>query len=233
MAFCGCNKDNGSACLTKPGDIVSEERLIESPFNTLDIRDNATVTIKEGPEYKVVVKGGSNLIDSYTTTVEGYKLVIENKTACQWIRDQDTPYEVSITMPEIDSILFSGYGNIYSDGVLEVDTFKIETKDGVGNIELAFSGNALYLIQHTGASNVKLTGTFDYVFAYSASYSIIDLQDLISYSGLYKNGGTGDFTINTSDYIRVELNLTGNIYYTNDPEIFISSHIGSGQLIHY
>lgn len=233
IAFCGCNKDDGSGCLTNVGDIVSEERHFESPFNTLDIRDNATVTIKEGPEYKVIVKGGANLINSYTTTIDGYKLVIENQTSCQWMRDQDTPYDVYITMPEIDSILYSGYGNIYSDGVLEVDTFKIITSDGVGDIELAFSGSYLYLIQQTGATNVKLTGSFDYVYCYSTSYSIIDLEELVCPRGFYTNGGTGDFRISTTDYIKVQLNLTGNIYYTNDPEIFIEMHSGSGQLIHF
>ena len=215
------------------GDIVSEERIFDSPFNTLDIRDNATVTIKQGPEFKAIVKGGANLIESYTTTVEGAKLVIQNKTVCKWLRDQSTPYEVHITMPEIDTILFSGYGNIYSDGILDVDTFKIITSDGVGDIELAFSGSYLYLIQQTGATNVKLTGSFDYVYCYSTSYSIIDLEELVCQRGFYTNGGTGDFKISTTDYIKVQLNLTGNIYYTNDPEVFIESNPGSGQLIHY
>ena len=228
-----CNKDNGSGCVTRVGDIVTEERSFTEAFNTLDIRDNARVIIKEGPEYKAIVRGGANLMESYTTTVEGYKLVIENKTVCQWLRDQNTPFEVYITMPQIDSILFSGYGDISSDGVLEVDTFLFDSKNAVGNVDITFSGNYLKLIQHTGATNIHFTGSFDYAYVYSTSYSIIDLSKLSLNDAFLTNEGTGDFKVSCADYMKVKIDLTGNIYYDQDPEIFVESHLGSGQLIHY
>lgn len=228
-----CNKDNASGCITKVGDIIIEERSFSQAFNTLDIRDNAKVTIKEGPEYKAIVRGGANLMESYTTTVEGYKLVIENKAVCQWLRDQNTPYEVYITMPQIDSILYSGYGDISSDGILEVDTFLFDTKNAVGNVDMEFSGDYLELIQHTGATNIHFKGSFDYVYTYSSSYSIINLSELSVIEAFFVNKGTGDFKVSCSDYMKVKIDLTGNIYYDQDPEILVESHLGSGQLIHY
>lgn len=228
-----CNKDNGSGCVTRIGDIITEERNFSESFNTLDIRDNAKVTIKEGPEYKAMVRGGSNLMESYSTTVEANKLVIENKAICQWLRDQNTPFEVYITMPQIDTILYSGYGDISSDGLLEVDTFLFDTKNGVGNVDMEISGNSLQLIQHTGATNIHFKGNFDYVYTYSTSYSIIDLSELSVSSAFFVNKGTGDFKVSCSDYMKVQIDLTGNIYYDQDPEIFIESHLGSGQLIPY
>ena len=232
-SFNACNKDNGSGCLTSVGDLVYEERNFDTPFNALSINDNATVIIKQGPEYKAVVRGGSNLMESYKTSIENNILVIENKTICSWARDLDTPYEVYITMPEIDSILLYGYGDLYSDGLFVVDEFILDATDAVGDVELEMEGNSIDLIQRTGATNLSIKGKFDYTYVYCTSYSIIDLSELESNSGFYVNAGTGNMWINTEDYIKVKLELSGNIYYTNDPEIYIETHTGSGQLIHY
>lgn len=232
-SFTSCNKDNGSGCFTSVGDIVYEERNFDSPFNSLSIYDNATVTIKQGPVYKAVVRGGSNLIESYKTSVENNILVIENKTICNWARDLDTPFEVYITMPELDSILLYGYGDLYSDGLFLVNKFTLDVSDAVGDVELEMEGDTINLIQRTGATNLSIKGNFNYTYVYCTSYSIIDLSELESNRGFYVNAGTGNMWINTLDYIKIKLELTGNIYYTNDPEIYIETHTGSGQLIPY
>jgi hypothetical protein len=229
----GCSKGDGSACFTSAGDIVTDERVFDAQFTSIILEDNATLTIKQDSVYSVYVTGGNKLIESYITQVEGNALVISNNTNCDFIRDLSTPYEVTVTMPELDSILFNGYGNIYSDGIFEVDTFRLVTTNGVGNIFLNMNGTRIELVQQTGAGNVSMTGTVDYTYVYSTSYAIVDLKDLHSTNGFYVNGGTGDFTINTTDYIKVKLELSGDIYYTNDPEIFIETYTGSGQLIHY
>jgi hypothetical protein len=39
--------------------------------------------------------------------------------------------------------------------------------------------------------------------------------------------------VNTTNYIKVKLDLTGDIYYTNNPEIYLESQRGSGKMIHY
>lgn len=229
----GCSKGDGSDCFTSVGDIITDERVFDTQFTSIILEDNATLTIKQDSVYSAYVTGGNKLIESYITQVEGNALVISNNTNCDFIRDLNTPYEVTVTMPELDSILFNGYGNIYSDGIFEVDTFRLVTTNGVGNIFLNMNGTRIELVQQTGAGNVSMTGTVDYTYVYSTSYAIVDLKDLHSTNGFYVNGGTGDFTINTTDYIKVKLELSGDIYYTNDPEIFIETYTGSGQLIHY
>lgn len=233
ILFLGCSKDNGSNCFTRQGNIVSIERILVGNVTTLDIRDDAVVTIKQGSELKAIVRGGENLLDSYKTTVEGDRLIIENLTTCGWTRDLSTPFEVTLTIPSIKSIYYTGYGGFYTDGPFNVDTLLIDIQQGVGEYDLELYGNKLELIHHTGAANVYLKGSFDFVYIYSTSQSIFDMSDLIVTNGFYVNGGTGNMTINTSDYIKVKLDLTGNIFYSNDPEIYIESHTGSGELIHY
>jgi len=229
----GCSKDDGSGCFTRQGNIVTIERILEGNVNTLEIRDNAVVTIKQGPEFKALVRGGENLLDSYKTRVEGDRLIIENLTSCDWTRDLGTPFEVTVILPSLRSIYYTGYGALYSDGPFNVDTLLIDVTQGVGEYNLELYGDKLELVHHTGATNATLKGSFDYVYCYSTSQSIFDMEDLIVNSGFYANGGTGNMTINTSEYIKIQLNLTGNIFYTQDPEIYIETHIGSGQLIHY
>lgn len=228
-----CSKDDGSACFTSVGNIVTDERVFDLPFNCIELNDNATLTIKQDSIFSAKVSGGNNLIESYTTTIVGNSLVIENKTNCNFLRDLDTPFNVTVSMPDIDSILFNGYGNIYTEGMFMVDTFKLVTTNGVGNIFLNMTGDKVELIQQTGAGNVTMKGSADYTYVYSTSYAIVDLEEFECLNGFYVNGGTGDFRINTSEYIKVKLELSGNIYYTNEPYIYIETATGSGQLIHY
>lgn len=229
----GCNKDDGNACFTSVGDMTIQERSFSQAFSSIRMLDNATVTLRQGPEYSAVVRGGSNLIDSYKTTVEGSTLVLENETNCDWIRDQSTPFEVLVTMPEIDSVEFNGYGDLYTEGLFEVNNFKLTTSSSVGDIHLNMNGDDIYLILATGAANIWMEGTLDYIYVYSTSYSILDLEKLDAQNGYFINGGTGDFKVNVHDYLKVKLDLTGDIYYTNEPEVYIESQMGSGQLIHY
>jgi hypothetical protein len=229
----GCSKDKGSNCFTRQGNIVSVERILEGNVTILDVRDNVKLTIKQGPEFKAIVRGGENLLDSYITKVEGNKLIFENLTSCKWTRDLSTPFEVILTIPEIKEIYYTGFGGIYSEGPFNCDTLLIDTKQGVGNFDLELNGKKLDLVNHTGSMQVKIKGSYDYVYCYAASQSIIDMSKLVVKKGFYASLGTGDVTINTSDYIKVILDLTGSIYYTNNPEIYIESQKGSGELIHY
>jgi len=233
ILFLGCSKDNGSGCFTRQGNIITIERILVGNVNTLEIHDNAVVTIKQGPAFKALLRGGENLLDSYKTRVEGERLIIENLTSCDWTRDLSTPFEVTLIIPSLRSIYYVGHGGLYSDGPFNADTLLIDVKQGVGEYDLELYGDKLELVHHTGATNAIVKGSFDYVYAYSTSQSIFDMSELTVNSGFYANGGTGNMSINTSDYIKIQLNLTGNIFYTQDPEIYIESHIGSGQLIHY
>lgn len=233
ISIIACNKDVDSGCFTRVGDLITEEREIDGNFSSLAIYDNAVVNIKIGPEIKVVVRGGEKLISSYTTQVEGNKLVLENKTICKWSRNLSTPFEVTITMPEIDSILYYGYGALKSVEQLEMDDLNISVFEGSGKIDLDLKVDSLALVLNTGVVNPTIKGSANYVYAYCVSQSIVDMSDFNVTRGYYVCSGTGDFRINTSDYIKVKLDLTGNLYYTNDPEIYVESQEGSGQLIPY
>lgn len=229
-----CNKDRGSGCFTREGDEVIVERELVGDFKTLEIYDDAVVTIKQGNEYKAIVKGGEKLIDSYKTTVENGRLVIENRTICYWTRDLSTAFEVTIIMPEIDSILYFGIGGIYTDGQILVDSLYIESRNGYGFMNMDVDGQNMKLILHYGGGvNIEMRGSMDKVFNYSTTQSIINMSQLEATRGWYVCDGTGDIIINTSEYIKVELDLSGNIYYTKDPEVYIKSQTGSGELIHY
>lgn len=229
-----CNKDRGSGCFTREGDEVIVERQLGGNFKTLEIYDNAVVTIKQGSEYKAIVKGGEKLIDSYKTTVENGHLIIENRTICNWTRDLSTAFEVTVIMPEIDSILYFGFGEINTYGQILVDSLYIESRNGYGYINMDVDGQNMELIIHYGGGvNIEMRGSMDKVLNYTTAHSIINMSQLEATRGWYICRGTGDITINTSEYIKVELDLTGNIYYTKDPEVYIKSQTGSGKLIHY
>ena len=228
-----CKKDDASGCFTREGDIITEERLFDASFNTIELYHDAKVFVQQGNESKAVVKGGNKLIGSYKTRVEGHKLIIENLTTCKWTRNLQTPFEVYITMPEFDTLYYLGYGEFHLQNDFQTDTVWVETTDGLGDIYLHSSGKRLNLIQHSGAANLHVKGSYDFVYAYSRSMSIIDMKETVVPEAFYANFGVGDYHVAASEYFKAILDQSGNIYYTGDPEIYVESQLGSGQLIEY
>jgi hypothetical protein len=231
LTLSACSKGD-SGCFTREGDIVTESREVTSPFTSIAIYDNAELTLIQGPVAKIEVTGGEKLISSYITEIDGGQLLIENSTVCKWTRDLSTPFKVSVTVPSLDSILFRGYGNINGIGTFQIDSLTIDVKNAYGDLNLELEGERLNLIYHTGATNSVFKGNVNYVYAFSRSQAIIDMSELHVVDAFYVCSGMGDFKVNTTDYMKVKLDYTGNIYYDNDPEIYIESHLGSGQLIH-
>ena len=75
----GCKKS--CDCLKSAGSITTELRSL-STINSINIKNNVDVKIHYGTEYKLAVRGGSNLLEKIETRIENGTLYIRNNNKC-------------------------------------------------------------------------------------------------------------------------------------------------------
>ena len=91
LVFISCEKP--SECYESTGDMVTRTIPV-NPFTRIKVYRGIAVVITEGPEYKVEIKSGSNLIDNVSVTQNDNQLVFTDNTTCNWLREygQTTVY---------------------------------------------------------------------------------------------------------------------------------------------
>ena len=96
------------------GDIVSETRDV-GPFDGVELRGSADLTIEIGEERSVVVETDRALIDSISTTVVDGRLVIDEGTSRPpfWAGRID----ITVTTPALDAIQLDGSGTVAARGL--------------------------------------------------------------------------------------------------------------------
>ncbi|MBC8883990.1 DUF2807 domain-containing protein [Flavobacterium piscinae] len=129
--FYNCEKPGD--CIKSTGEMVTREIEV-TPFETVFVYTGIGLVIKQGPEYKLEVKSGENLIDDIEVKVENNTLTLKDKTTCNWVRDygQTTVY---ITAPSLSDIHSKTEQEIRSDGVLSypiIRLYSMDLTDGAG-----------------------------------------------------------------------------------------------------
>ncbi|MGF1924951.1 MAG: GIN domain-containing protein, partial [Bacteroidia bacterium] len=102
-----CTKDR----LTANGDQMTETRTLNE-FTSLQVSGANRVKVTYGNEYKVVLKGSSNLLPYFKTTLDGKSLNLTYKNAN--VKHDDI--EIFVTMPMIKGATLSGSGGLDIDG---------------------------------------------------------------------------------------------------------------------
>ena len=126
----------------KPYDCVKSSGPIKSKvftgltFSKLLINKRINAVLIEGPEHKVEVQTGENLINDIEVTVEGDLLKLSDNTTCNWVRDYGNTI-VYITAPNITQINSKTEQKITSEGVLHYPNLHIistNSNDGYSGV---------------------------------------------------------------------------------------------------
>ena len=228
MILLSCGKE--SSCFKSTGKIITEQRAISNDVNMIKTEDNIDIVITQGSESTMIIEGGENLLPYITTEVSGTELTISSDNKCSLFRDYSIPITIYLSVPNLVYIDYTGQGNISSTNTLNFPEFKFETSKGTGSINLNINANNVTVLQHTGPSDVTLTGFTNTLYAYSGETGWQYLNNLVANNVHVNNGGTGDIIVNANNSLLVELTSIGNIEYYGNPVVTISKHTGSGEL---
>ena len=229
MFSMSCGKE--SSCFKSTGKIVQEQRAVSTGVNAIIMEDNIDLVITQDSEAAMMVEGGENLLPYVNTEVSGNELKISSDNKCSFLRDYDIPITVYLSVPDLKSINYTGQGMVSCTNTLNLNEFDFETRRGTGSINMNINANKISVRQHTGPTDITISGSANNVYLYGGGNGWIYAQNLDANDVHANNAGTGDISLKASNTLLVELSSIGNINYYGDPVVTVSVHTGSGQLI--
>lgn len=218
------NCENPADCVKSTGSMVYREVSV-NPFEIIKVYKGIGLVIKEGPEYKVEVKSGENLIDDIEVKVQNNTLILKDKTTCNWVRDYGET-TVFITAPNLTEIRSKTEQNIISDGVLTYPSLTLiamdkdgDGEEGAGTGDFTLEIDNLYLfIGNNNVSRYYISGkTVDCYIGFYNGNGIVKAENLeITNFGLFHRG-FNDIHINVLQSVTGDLYSTGNLVLHSNP----------------
>ncbi len=224
-----CQKFSPADCFKNSGPVSTEEREV-SPFHYLHMKNNVDVFLTYAQDYAITVRAGKNVIPGIKTNISGKTLTIENENTCNWIRSYETPIEVYLEMPAIDSILYESSGNLTSLNRFSGDSIRLEVLEGAGSIKLWLDMQKSRFNLHYGTADLSVRGYSHICYLYSGGYGPADLRDLNTVFHYMTNNSTNDCHVRASLELQVKIHNVGDVYYYGDPVSVSLEGDGSGKL---
>jgi len=203
LLFTSCSKDR----LTANGDGTITTRQL-SNFTGIRSSGANPITVNYGDEFKVELKGSSNLIPYFKTEVVNSKVYLNYENAS--VHKDDI--EITVTLPVLKSISLSGSGKVIIDGDFPLIDFF--------NIDVSGSGKLL-LTNHLNADDLDIT--------ISGSGEIV-LDKLAAKRADISISGSGDARLKVQNDLKANISGSGKVYYLGNP-IVTSRISGSGKII--
>ncbi|MEM7187769.1 MAG: head GIN domain-containing protein [Bacteroidota bacterium] len=237
LLFWSCNTEDGLNCFQAAGNIIQQEYDVKT-FEKILVRERVQLIVSQGPEQRVVVETGENLLNDIVVTSINNTLSIKNDNGCNLVREYGIT-KVFVTSPNIKEIRNSSGLEVQSDGVLAWPELLLLSEDEEnqdqfhidGDFRLDLNVGTLSLVG-TGISNFFLTGT-----ANEARFEIFNGDGRIESADLIVNDlnifhrGTQKMIVHPVNSIRGEIRGLGNVISVNEPPIVEVQEFYTGRLI--
>ncbi len=208
---------------------TSQKREV-SAFTEISLRIGADVHLKQGEQQSVEVKCSESTLAKLITEVSDRKLVIRFPNDSWFSKWNPGKVDIYITMPQIDALVISGSGSIFSDGKIESRILDA-TISGSGDIKLADLKAEKVSATLSGSGNIHLFGkqnATELKVAISGSGNVKAIE--FPADNVYvKISGSGNCWVNSTKNLEVKLAGSGNVVYRGNPSVD-SSIAGSGKV---
>lgn len=202
ITLAACSHDR----ITGSGPTGTEERSVNN-FTRVRTSGSSNVTVNQGPQFKVEVKGYNNLIPYFETRVISGTLEVGYKNNTRVKNDN---IEVFVTLPVLEGLAISGSANITANGTFTSNHMDA-TISGSGGIDIKQGTTENFNANISGSGNIS-------AFGVTAKKSTVRIS------------GSGNIKTTTTDELTVNISGSGNVYYKGSPSI-TTNISGSGSLI--
>lgn len=226
VVFLGCEKPGD--CIKSSGKLVTKEVPV-TPFDVIYVYAGISLVVKEGPEYKVEVQTGENLIDDISVVLQDNILTFRDETTCNWVRDYGET-TVFITAPNIVEIHSRTEKDIKSEGVITYPILRfiaMDLSEGAGTGDFIFEiDNGQFVIESNNVARFFITGkTQEAILNFYDGNSRIEAQNLEANVIKFYHRGSNDMLLRPIQRIEGELFSTGNVVlFQTPPEVEVFAH---------
>lgn len=180
----GCDWD------THAGEYQSEDRKVAA-FDRIKVNGRTDVTIKQGGQQTLSLRGGAELLKRTNTTVSGGTLTIDR------VGRAGRSMDITIVVPRLRGVDVDGAGKVE---LTKVDTDTLDVRKG-GAGELVGEGRVNRL-------NATLSGVGG-----------MDLARLVAKTADVKVSGVGHAVVNVTDDLTATVNGVGGVEYHGNPNV--------------
>lgn len=229
LSGCGISED----CIKNAGNPVAQEYAV-ADFDKIRVHAGISLVVKEGPNFKVGIQSGSNVIGNIVVSKEGDFLVVKDNSTCNWTRDHKAA-TVYVTAPNISEIHSKTEQDIYSDGILTFPTLRLfamnEDEAGTGDFYCMID-NSQTVIESNHVSNFYISGNTDELSCnFYFGTGKFNGENFICQNIKIFQRGSNDMILKPIQSISGKILNSGNVILKNNPPIINVEQVFSGHLI--
>lgn len=223
ISFLGCDSEDTGDCFQKAGEIVQNEVVVAN-FSEIMVYDKIKLFIKQGPEQKVIIESGKNLMNEITAEVEEGLLVLKNENTCNFVRDYGIT-RIYVTTPNLEYLRHAGNIPLESVGTLNFENLWLVSENQDLDPEIYTNGDFILdlevqnlRITNDNYSHFFLTGSVEnFNGFFAAGDGRLEARDLIVQNYDLFHRGTNKLIINPQQSLKGEIVSYGDIISVNRP----------------
>ena len=237
IMVCSCNTENSLDCFQAAGEIVTQEIQLPS-FKKITVFERVQLIVKQGPVQKVVIESGKNLLPEITASIEGDRLIVEDKNSCNVFRDYDNT-KVYVTSPNLEEIRNSSTFDVLSDGVLEYPNLSLQSEDyndpnathNSANFNIQYKGESLNITVNN-ISHCFISGEVTNLYVFFASGNArFEGAELTAQHVDFFQRSSNDIILNPVKSVKGEIRGTGDVILLGRPADIDVQTFYTGELI--
>ncbi len=226
-------------CIEAEGQRILREVPV-SPFTRIEVNRGIGVEITQGPEYKVFIEAGENLINNVQVAQDGNRLILRDATQCNWTREYGTAI-LKITAPNVEEIYSKTEQDIRSNGVLTYPMLRLFALDENGDgVDGAGTGdffmevqNSQVVVQSNNVARFHLSGQTQHAhYLIWAGDSRVEASQLVADEVAIFHRGSNDLFVHPLQKVSGKIVSTGNVRLTHVPPLIAIETTYQGQLLY-
>jgi hypothetical protein len=224
-----CKKENALDCFKSNGSEIIESRD-PGNFRIIRVFDKIDLIVKKGPEYKLELSAGKNLLSNISTSNSKGILSIENNNKCNFVRGYKQQIVCTVTVPRIDTLENHGVGTIRMSEDFNQETIFVRAESS-GDIYLNGTYNIIKSSSH-GNGDIYISGECNQLFGYTFGTNALKAQNLKVNSYIFiETISIGDVHVWAPENGVLECNIwrSGNVFYRGNPAIINDFSNGSAR----
>ncbi|NOQ74979.1 MAG: hypothetical protein GQ574_23400 [Crocinitomix sp.] len=231
VVVASCTKAEDRRCLKGAGEYTEFSIPLDS-VRAFHLNKNIKYRIYQDNSYKVVIKGGSNLVSQIELDNRDNVLYVDNRNQCNFLRYPQELVEVEIHYPYLKNFYIDATDSVvFANKVISRSLF-VEMRNGGGSLIADVDVAIISMVVSNGAGDFTLTGKAaeaELKIQNNGSANAIGFRSVYTY--IYQNS-TADLFINLDNSSAlIVIDGTGDVLYKNVAGNIISKGVGSGRII--
>jgi hypothetical protein len=215
FALGSCNLDED------PGPIQPwEDQYALTEFDRLDMGDALNVTVAQGTEFSVIVKGDRRNLEDLIVRRSGTTLEAKYKNGWRFIRHRQYATEVTIVMPALAGANFSGAATTSISG-FESDEFRLSLS-GAADCTLDIQASHVDF-DLSGASDLVVTGAASSMKASLSGASMLSAMEFPVEDADIDASGASNVKVNAAIRLKATVSGASDVIYRGTPVLVLST----------